>query len=582
MFDVPTPESYMSEWKDAIRDFEHALEDLGKRFELGAGCTDDQRLAAVKQLTAEHASLVESFTIRRQKLEKRKGKTASEYHNLSVIYLRLPNEFGRGGYVLDPESRRISDEFCSCRSLFSKDEDDLFKEATGSQDAAKLQQSIQKLVEAAQTLVLIQNNSSAAHVTRYRTGPWVQLAPQRIPRFGPGAHRFDLPLDIVHNMFRHASLETCPETELFTWGDCALVFIARIRSNKWIKAEDVERFKTTRQSQFLPVHPVLAQPLRKGEKLPRDFEGLREHDGFNCEGTCEKLHFQKGFAADLWKDKIEKTKEQQSYFDRSKKEELFRVVREDANEKVIEYDGLEITLPPGFMPDGVVPGQSHGHQAKDGSLSFPAEPTFRSAKTFSYTRSEHSFEFGNVYARKTGYGEKLSYHFWCNQRKQFVAYAPPTSLVPTASYNGLIWWVAKKHVIVPTFIDIHNPGWIYASRDRIIASPESPRVYDRIKFGIRSADEPPFVQCSFSRHAQQFLVRPSPQGLFVVDMLHRTITEVQGEKTGVVLPGFVKSWFHARSASDEVIQHHQTRLKRFREQKRAKKVAQVVEVDEAE
>ena len=118
-----------------------------------------------------------------------------------------------------------------------------------------------------------------------------------------------------------------------------------------------------------------------------------------------------------------------------------------------------------------------------------------------------------------------------------------------ASFNGLIWWVAKDKLVIPTFIDLHNPGVIYARRKKVVSLRD-------LNDGLPKAQRhfvDRFQQCSRALKAEQFIVRRSEDGLLLVDLFSGAVSDITSGCTksdtgaGVgythIYPGYVNDRF---------------------------------------
>lgn len=606
----------IEEWVRLVAHIEAAME--AARPVLPVPATAQERGAAVQKLTRDHTKLIKSVLSRRTQLRQMEWELVEGRLKLTVLYFRISHTNGRFQGYVNKESERIEKALVSLEEQLTPEQLKIKAQAEGKGDAALLQFHIQKMIEgqdeAARNSILIENNASTAHLTRYWTRPFVQVNPERDPRHFRGGRYYGVPLEIANMIYAECDLESCvtlrrvnsfwfsayqqsdhileskvkerfpwmvPEAELFTWGDCALVFAGRLRSQNWSAVDTLSRLLQRRKETL--VRTVLAEELKEDHKMPSDFEGLVAHDQATCTGNCEHLHFIEKLpvythealrpspSLNPWTLESQDTIEEAD----------FKVVREDADkkEKVIEFKGIEITIPADVTPNGwrcsylyssgapvTINRETIVVRAEKRIMVIPRDkPHFKHG--FEYEEDRGSFEFGNVYAWAELYdSDRHTYRFWDNHGNQFIEYASRTPTHPVASYNGLIWFVAKKSILLPTFIDLHNPGKIYVRKDRITTLPDpyEPRLLRR------SRTPPPMIedfrQCSRSRHAQQFIVRRSSKGLMLVDLSRRTVTNIQTpddtlHRVRHIFPGYVKSWFHARYMTDETVAKYKQRAK---------------------
>lgn len=213
-------------------------------------------------------------------------------------------------------------------------------------------------------------------------------------------------------------------------------------------------------------------------------------------------------------------------------QDIITIARADACGNLILYMGHHITVPPKVFP--LPPSQTDRCpitiksltvevRCVESSFVFPRDRLHYNY-AWEYPSHHHSMVLKNTFVLKVcGPKSKHSYLFWDTLRNRSVVYAPETISVPVASFNGLIWWVAKDKLIIPTFIDMHNPGAVYSRRTRVVS------LKDRNE-GLRKAQRlkmDSFRQCSRSLGAEQFIVRRSERGLLLlVDLLAGTVTHI--------------------------------------------------------
>lgn len=222
---------------------------------------------------------------------------------------------------MDKESERIVKSLIGLEEQLTPEQLKFQEQADGKGDAALLQFHNQKMLEgqddAARNSVLIENNESTAHLTRYWTRPFVRVSPERDPRHFRLGKYYGVPSEIVNMIYAECDLESCvnlrrvnsfwfsayqqsdhileskvkerfpwmvPEAELFIWGDCALVFAGRLRSQKWSAVDTLNRLLMRRKETI--VHAVLAEELKEDQKMLSDFEELVAHDQATCTGKC--------------------------------------------------------------------------------------------------------------------------------------------------------------------------------------------------------------------------------------------------------------------------------------------------------
>lgn len=158
-------------------------------------------------------------------------------------------------------------------------------------------------------------------------------------------------------------------------------------------------------------------------------------------------------------------------------------------------------------------------------------------------------EFAVVESKEPQYRERWAapdfkkvWAFWDSFSRKFKDYAPKTMAEPTASYNGLIWWTVKNQYIIPTFVDLHDPGKIYYRKDKIVS----------VQRGLK-------MHNCHGEH--RFITAESENGWLLIDLATSTVTKVRtveyleldgdGGKKGEIVAGFVNGSFVASVNEEE-------------------------------
>lgn len=375
-----------------------------------------------------------------------------------------------------------------------------------------------------------------------------------------------LPLDIMGLIFNFADLETCvqlrqvssgwyaayklydytmsqkmrlrtlgmspdPGTELQTWGDCALVFVGRLKSEKWKTAQDFGKW--TCKNEVTKTHTIVA--LDTKSSLPHDYLGLSER-GFIYQRWWKKPRLPKIFCP------LSLT-----YY-RDEEEDFYRplIVFEDKTRMVVVFEDWGFVLP-SYMRH--FDGFHHTNEAfvfccsrRKTAYIVPSEDTdFRNGKCFELAFDKSggdriiakSPSSPLVINRRGDYSVVDVYNHRQVEMPLSTDTAEP-SLHPRAMYHGLIWksldW--RNRILVPMFVD---SGTWYYREDKIIVT----------KAGNK------WKQCGVD--SERFLFRHGNCRLEIIDLLTQTITHVEEPEAGaaVMYPGFsgnqLGAWSHSKS-----------------------------------
>ncbi|KAG5358348.1 hypothetical protein CJU89_4875 [Yarrowia sp. B02] len=258
----------------------------------------------------------------------------------------------------------------------------------------------------------------------------------------------DLIEDILKSKVIQRSPWMKPQAEMRSWADCALVFVKRIQSSKWTLVDHFRDISKKRKDS--PVKDLLAVELKKGEKLPENFQSFRDTRPSSSEGEIVVAYG--GFEITLPMQRPENVREIEVG-------ENVLLVKFDADRYISPRDklhykhasvyhyaggGFDVSvLEGGFLMDdvfvvGKAPEFKHGKKRK------------RVEKDRGFT-----FKFFNTYSKK---------FIRCTPDSFAEAFANPV-----ACYNGLIWWFMNDRDFVPTFLD-RLSGKLYVRKDWIMTA----------------------------------------------------------------------------------------------------------------
>lgn len=288
------------------------------------------------------------------------------------------------------------------------------------------------------------------------------------------------------------------EEDIFTWAECVLVYVKRITGGKWTTTENLDNL--TCKQEKTPVKTLLSRPVRTLSDWVPSFVP------FGIESEQEEF----------WEAAVSVNRE---------------------GETVVKVDGFDkpIILPPGTHFERVAPGFAplvvlirHTvvvRQHKKVWVFFQSDPHYERAIN-THRSHYYAFEFPMVFGivkEETREGKSV-YNFLDNLTGMLREFAPPTSAAPVGLYNGLMWWKVKGTDLVPTFVDLANPGKIYYRKDKIIS-------VDRDE----DSDTPSY-QCNRGIHgSSRFLISLTRRGTLFVDFATSTVTEVLNHTEDVYL-----------------------------------------------
>lgn len=547
--------------------------------EIPVPATREQLTDAVKSLIKEHSQLVVSISPKRADLKSRWDKFQETASAIKATYLRMRKDGlniglygGRNLNYLEIKDNHL----------------EVYQEAQGSRDGLLLQLQVEQMLEGqdddSKNFILVETNPFSQHLSKCQKRPRVVLQKSRQLKFSNS----NLPLEIMTMIYSYSSLESCislrkvntswysafeyserlfeskvtqrfpwmcPENDMDTWGACALVYVARKKSKKWIPVNNLNTMYTQRK--LLPLKQLVATELKENEKLPEGFEGLNDAVLKTPDGELDfhTLNFS------------------------IHNDGTCKVVKEDETETVVKYKSKEtpilLTLPPGVKPrrkeqyERVPPVAVHKQhiivQCENRVFTFPRNKPLHYKNAFDqqFYTARRTFEVGHIHAWES-YRDSLNhnlsaYEFFDSHTVQMREYTAATSAVPVASYSGLVWWAIKGRLLIPTFIDLEEPEKVFYRKDKIIGVSDQPE-------RLREA----FQQCKNPR----FVTRKCEQGVLVIDLENETSTNVLDPHYPLdmptrsyyrdtknppprVIPGFIGGKFCAKYVDNEVVSKYE-------------------------
>lgn len=305
------------------------------------------------------------------------------------------------------------------------------------------------------------------------------------------------------------------EGDLVTWGQCLLVFEARLRS--WRVVEDSNEMATlvskARRPQ-LEDHFLTATPLKFGERAPVGFSSLATCHPLCRSYNCGKVHLSHG-GENRVLDVVDGSVENSG-----------RVVLERGTEQmtsvtVLKVGGFEITLPGTAEPLFRRPWESC-------ILFFNHHILVRTrTNTFLFQRNKplhykHAITVPTTYAIVEPAKELGSFYFAENRlldpNSGELFTLPPSltaSLQPTAIYKGVIWCresatYQSERLFTPTFVDLKTPSKIYCLPSKSLLTYDPWRMLTQMT--------------TFQN--THLVTAMEPRGLTVVDLDTRKVTTV--------------------------------------------------------
>lgn len=549
-----------------MKQYEHDLQ--AARPLLAPGTSKEECLEAAQKLIEHGNQLSQQQARVRQIWDARLDIFHTRRMELYVFLTRLQKSRRR----LEEEMRDAIGEilyhvenYALIRSLTNKPNDDIM-----------VQGEIQKMMEnqgdEEKHFVLLQKNPFLAHLDRPKTSPCPGTVNGK--RSTPIGCRY-IPAELACIIMRHCDLESsvnlrqvssvfyqsyfhCEnelrekiarrypwfhrEEDIFTWAECVLVYVKRMsgRKKKWSVTDDIG--KLTAKRKLTPVRTLLAKRVKSID------DWVPQYAPFEID------------------------KEMQEFWTAA-------VSVNGAGETVIKVEGFdkEIVLPPGtdfdthatYMPHVVLLRHTMvvRHNQSKMWVFLQSDPHYKRAintHTFHHDAFELPMVFGVVKDRPyvNDKEQRDLYNFLDLRTGQLREFAPPTLARPVASYNGLMWWLVKDVYLIPTFVDLANPGNIYYRKDKIITLEK-----DKYRCTF-------FYQCNRGVHgSSRFLISQTRRGVLFIDLAKSTVTEVLNYTKDVYLdpqeyndrvemmPGFVNEKLDLRFVENGDLREFMTELK---------------------
>lgn len=349
--------------------------------------------------------------------------------------------------------------------------------------------------------------------------------------------------------------------DLITWTDCALVFVARIKSSKWKCTTG-----TGGDSLYTGVEPprrkaVVASELKLGERLPGNFKSLIQDGGceaklcrhFHANHQEEKigitgLHARIELTMDMWSGD---TKETSPWY-----RELDHLSNE--TEAVILHKGVLITLP------GSVDFEETVYlnifftwitaQIKNQIWVMPRDkPHYKHGVFFDgYTTAAEDIP-GILDLGKPDSHDRFHVDVETQQFLPLHWMSWDNRDLPLAWYNGTIWW-AYGQKFVPSFVDMQQPEKTYYRPDRVIT-------------GLRARSE--CIQGDKSLGLGRYILMGAGKGTSTVDLVDlesRCVTSItpphgwERDRSHRFFLGFTEGQFHARYMNPDTVDSTRTKI----------------------
>lgn len=255
--------------------------------------------------------------------------------------------------------------------------------------------------------------------------------------------------------------------ELTSYAECVLKFVGRLKT--WIPVQSVDDMEIPTETPK-SLDCIIAEPLEKHEKLPESFEPMLDKYPGQCHHWCEHIHGRSRF--------------------------LDLTTLEYVRNPVIEND-------PGTKQVSTGPSGTVVHTYDRRATLFPRSSSFIEFDHQNILgRRDDFIHLQDVFiARDVPSGTRpptFSYSMVDLQNRQMVHFTesawlfprmPNMLTSPVASYNGLVWWALERRCMVPTFLDLQQPGKIYHNPNKAINGPELFNPYQ----GSRSSHSERFV-----------------------------------------------------------------------------------------
>lgn len=336
--------------------------------------------------------------------------------------------------------------------------------------------------------------------------------------------------------------------DLASWQDCALVFVTRLK--RWTPVSTLDDIRVPGEP-VPKTKTVLAMPLNALERLPDGFTPLVEHHAYCEDFSCEHFHSLSSYKIHVLNPRDYSLVPPDMRFDIQFHGSFTEEHGTPPYGNLYSFRGYEFLVSNDYPIHERVPirlGRSTiVVNGREQSMVLPKTSGGSNyTQGISYASGDFwdDMEVGNVFFLTTS-----SYHdnefqdeaysiadFVHNKFVHYVTTADVDSL-PVATYNGFIWWHMHYHTsLVPTFIDLQNPGKVYYKKDRIIRGPRM----SQFKQGSKTFD------------ASRFVVASKDKKMALYDLSTGIVTVVaaaEDSKRDIVrfFPGFVDGEFQPRS-----------------------------------
>lgn len=326
-------------------------------------------------------------------------------------------------------------------------------------------------------------------------------------------------------------------SELETWTDCALVFVARLRSSKWRAIESVEQVDTPpgkkSEARILPAIQVYG-------RLPSDFRGLLV--GCDHSKVNEELILKDKYAIDGRSLRAREII--------PGRDEMGRIDSVDGHKVQVTYKDISVVLPAKmaeltniYMNDAVI-------VARSGTECFllPRVSTdFRDGQGFGYSQKYYeSPEFSNRSSYISTYYQDApqtsrTFRLADLYHKRMVdLFSTSANIDAVATFNGLVWFTkctGKGLAYIPVFLDGTN---MYYRKDRMIHGIDGRFWGD---------------QGSKSRDAQRYTCYGTEAGAEIIDLANGTVTDIEtADDASHIFAGYSNGEFGAWYFSSKMME----------------------------
>lgn len=325
-----------------------------------------------------------------------------------------------------------------------------------------------------------------------------------------------------------------PGDSLQTWGDCVLVFVARL---KWPTTTDLDGIDVPAKKEDRKL--VVASELAFNEKLPAEFSALQPHHTTCKQVACDHVHA-------MSRNLVHHIVRDLHTFETFSRDFESNIVRQEGDTTVLEFAGVEYTVAKDMVPTSGMP-----MDVWVTPRALVVESLPRGVSRLIMTRDKPHYEDGFVFDDNESdvdaigdllYAKKADvYHFIDHESKQVIKYPLETRATLSASYNGLVWWHVNETIMVPTFLDLET-GQVHYNPEKTITG-----VSDDI-----------FSQCSEAPEGRHFtFALLGGSNVEMVNLETGAITEVSYPKGMLnkrlaMIPGLMNGKFRAYCMDEKV------------------------------